>query len=460
MLGRVITQQRRFARWMLAVSAVLLAGLLILLLTMLLGARGEMRTQRLDDGSCLVLTRAEFGPTNEFIHGNRLEKFLGNIIPSNGVAIARFKLKRPAQQPFSASGKPCLTAEFKLVSSNSTAMIRWLGNPTSYPQFRCFVGGETGIEFVEDFWGRVFTRYRDGYFGYISCSRFPRDSKWLNFRIDQQMTPRGPWRTLANFRIKNPAHPANQPWRAEAIPAAKTLDGLEFALGGLALGNQPFSERDAANRRVIGNDTASLRLRVQTNSVTLRNWSAAHIEAEDASGNWDSLDSSCYRTLSTGSDDWTVYQGWQGLDPRFVWKLDIDFCPASDFSPETLHDFQVPVSLSRPIVTNLAGIPLEISLDNLFMPDFRLLTFQLLTNRSDVRLFFVSADDGKRRAFEISSISGSSKVRRVWGFRVQGTNESVEATIAVVPNVHVTYYVQPTVIPPSGQSQTAHPQSP
>lgn len=460
MLGRVITQQLRLTTWMLAMSAALLAGLFFLLLTMLLGARGEIRTQRLDDGSRLVLTHAEFGPTNEFFHGNRLEKFLGNIIPSNGVALARFKLKRPAQQPFSASGKPCLTAEFKLVSSTTTTMIHWLGDPTSYPQFRCFVGGETGIEFVEDFWGRVFAKYRDGCFGYISCSRFPRDSKWLNFRIDQQWTPRGPWRTLANFRIKNPSHPANRPWRAEAIPAAKTFDGLQFALGGLALGNQPFSERDAASKRVIGNHTARLLLRVQTNSVTLRNWSAAHIEAEDASGNWDSLDSLCYRTLSTGSDDWTVYQGWQGLDPRFVWKLEIDFCPTSDFSPETLHDFQVPASLSRPIVTNLAGIQLEIGLNNWLVPGSRLVTFQLFTNRADVRLFYVSANDDERRAFEIRSISSSSKVRPDWGFRVQGTNESVEATIAIVPNVHVTYYVQPELVSASDQNQSPHPQSP
>ncbi|MGO8928817.1 MAG: hypothetical protein ACLQU3_18270 [Limisphaerales bacterium] len=446
-------------------SAALLAGICCLLFTMLLGALGETRTQRLDDGSRLVLTRAAFGPTNLFTHGNRLEKVLGNIIPSNGVAIARFKLERPTQQSLFASGKPCLTAEFKLVSSNPTTMFPWLGNSTSYPQFRCFVGGETGIEFVEDFWGRRFTKYRDGYFGYISCSRFPRDSQWLSFRIDQQMTPRGPWRTLASFRTKNPSHPANQSWRAETIPAAKTFNGLEFTLGGLVLGNQPFSERDAADRRVIGNHTASLLLRVQTNSVTLRNWSAAHIEVEDASGNWDSLDSSYYRTTGTGRDDWTQYQGWQGLDPRFVWKLEVEFSPASDFAPETQHVFQVPVSLSQPIVTNLAGISLEISLDRL-MPGFRLLTLQLLTNRSDVRLFFVAANDDKRQAFDISrvldiiSISSSSKVRRVWGFSVQGTNESVEATIAIVPNVHVTYYVQPKLVPASGQNQTPHAQSP
>ena len=421
---------------------------------MLLGARGETRTQRLDDGSYLVLTCAQFGPANKFNHGNRLEKLLGNLIPSNGVAIARFKLNRPVQQTFSPSAKPRLTAEFKLVASNTTAILRWLGKPTSYPQFRCFVGGETGIQFVEDFWERTFARYRDGYFGYINCSRFPRDSKWLNLRIEQQMTPRGPWRNLANYRIRNPAHPANQPWTAEALPAARTARGLEFALGGLTLGNQPFSERDPAARRVIGYDTARLLLRVQTNSVTLRNWSAAHIEAEDASGNWDSLDALSYKTSSMGSDDWTAYQGWQGLDPRFVWKLDIDFCPTSDFSPETLHDFQVPGSLSRPLVTNLAGIPLEVGLNNWLMPGSRMLTFQLLTNRPDVRLFFVSANKGDHRAYEIRSISSSSKVPHLWGFRIEGTNDPVKVTLAVVPNVHVTYYVQPKVMPPSAQSQT------
>jgi hypothetical protein len=200
--------------------------------------------------------------------------------------------------------------------------------------------------------------------------------------------------------------------------------------------------------------------------VTLRNWAAAHIEVEDASGNWDSLDSSIYKTMGTGRDDWTQYQGWQGLDPRFVWKLEIDFSPASEFPPETLHDFRLPMAQSRTMMTNLAGIPLEISWDNPPIPGFRLLGFRLLTNRSDVRLFFVAANDAQRRAFgisrafDISGISSSSNLRHMWGFRVQGTNESVEATIAIVPNVHVTFYVQPKLVSASGQNQTPDARSP
>ncbi len=88
------------------------------------------------------------------------------LIPSQGVAIGRFKLERPAKESFYMWGKPWLTVEFKLVSTK-TATIHRLANPSFYRQFRCFVGGETGIDDAQGFWRGAFKRYRDGSFGYI-----------------------------------------------------------------------------------------------------------------------------------------------------------------------------------------------------------------------------------------------------------------------------------------------------
>ena len=390
---------------------------------MFLAGPGEMRTQRLDDGSLLVLTRVQFGRTNVFPHGSRLEKFLGNAIPSNGLHLAHFKLERPDKQPsFAMPDKTWLTAEFQLVSSNISRI--YPPNLRSYRQFRCFVSGESGLGYVEEFWPGGFENYRDGCFAYILSSRFPRDAKSLSFRIEQRMAQDAPWRAIGNFRIRNPSQPAHQRWSAEAIPAVKTFNGLKFVLAGLTRETQRLDESD------IGNNGVSLLLRVQTNAVTLTNWSAADLEAEDASGNWE--------------------QGLRGLDSRFVWKLEVDFCPASDFSPESLFHFEVPVSLPQPILMNFAGVPLEISWVNGDM-----LAVETLTNRLDLRLLFVAANDREGR--NLDGTSGSWNQYRFWRtLRLNGTTQSVEATIAIVPNVHVTYFVQPKLIRDAEQTNAAH----
>jgi hypothetical protein len=253
------------------------------------------------------------------------------------------------------------------------------------------------------------------------------------------MMRHGPWRTLANFRIKNPSQPAHQPWSAEVIPTGKRLNGLAFALGGLTMETTPFNKSD------IWNQTVNLLLRVQTNTVTLTNWSAAHIEAEDASGNWEYVGAA-----STFTNNWILYQGWRGLDPRYVWKLEVDFCPASDFSPESLFHFEVPVSLPGPILTNVAGVPLEISWVNRDM-----LAVEMLTNRSDLRVLFVSANDREGR--NLDGTSGSWNQGRFWRtLRLDRTTQSVEATIAIVPNVHVTYFVQPKFVRDAEQTNAVH----
>lgn len=249
--------------------------------------------------------------------------------------------------------------------------------------------------------------------------------------------PGGPWRGLVSFRIRNPARPVNQPWRAEVTPIVKRTKGLDFALGELSLKNR--NDRDS-----FWNHTVNLLLRVQANGVTLTNWSAAHIEAEDASGNWDYLG-----TLTSVTNDWVLHEGWRGLDPRFLWKLEVDFSPASQFAAESLFRFQVPVSLPKPIQTNFADLPLEIDWVNQ-----RMLSVKMLTNREDLRLLFVAANDDTGQ--NLDDWTGSWGQASFWrSLKLEGTNQLVNATIAIVPNVHVTYYVQPTWVE-AGQPELAH----
>ena len=432
-----VAAKSRFSRRQLGVGGVLLACLLLLLLITVLWQPEGGQTQRLDDGTLLVLTRAKFGPTNEFIHGSGLEKILRRLIPFKGVQIAGFKLERPATESFAMLGKPWLTAEFKLIPASADTLPPMADRSLSR-RFRCVVGGETGIEYAQYFYPGAFRKYRDGYFGYILGSRFPRDSESLSFRVEQRETQDGPWCAIASFGLKNPTHPADQPWRAEATPSVKTVQGMEFTLGEVTLETKPLNERD------MWNHTVSVPLRVRTNGVTLTNWSAARIEGEDASGNW-GLDA----IAGAFTNDWNVHRGSQGLDPRYVWKLEIDFSPASQFARESLHEFPVPVALSRPILTNCAGIPLEISWVNQNM-----LSVQMLTNREDLRLVFVAAID--RQGRDLDDWVGSWHRTGFWkGLKLERTNQSVEATIAIVPNVHVTYFVQPKLVGGATQREIA-----
>src|SRR5436309_13914952 len=78
------------------------------------GRPGPDQRQHLGDGSLLVLNRALFGPTCEFVHGTGLEKLLEKLIPSNGIGLLRFKLERPTRQSFGQQGGGQLVAEFSL----------------------------------------------------------------------------------------------------------------------------------------------------------------------------------------------------------------------------------------------------------------------------------------------------------------------------------------------------------
>ena len=386
------------------------------------------QSHRLDDGSILVLNRVEYASTNEFSHGKQWEKLLGDLIPTNGIQIAKVKVERPTKERFSMTGQPWLIAEFKVIP-RSRYDTPLLARPNFYRQFRCVVSGEVGMEFVEEFWPNGFKNYRDGHFGYILSSRFPRDSKRLNFRIEQQKEQGGSWRTIANFRIKNPSHPANLPWKAEPAPITKVANGMEFVLGPVTMELRPFSDKDIWNHRF------DIPFQVRANGVTLTNWSTAHIEADDSSGNWGI--NSMPRGFTNG---WSLVSGWRGLDPRFVWRLQVDFAPAWQFGPESLFQFSVPVSLATPILTNAGDIPLKISWVNQHM-----LSVQMLTNREDLRLLFVAANDGAGR--DMDDFSGSWGQAGFWhSLKFDGTNQAFEATVAIVPDVKVTFYVQPKLI--------------
>jgi RNA polymerase sigma factor (sigma-70 family) len=403
----------------------------------------EQRIQRLPDGTEIVLTRVEYGTQNEFTHGTSLEKVLGNLIPAKG----GLRLQRPAHEPAFGPSKPMLVTEFKLVINPANAANHPLaGGLTGFGRpFRWIISGADSVEYVEEIWPGEFRAYRDGYFGYIPSSRFPRGAKWLHFRLEQRATEEAPWVSVAKFTIKNPTHSANLPWTAQPVPITVASNGMEFALGDVTMEIRSEFDKDAWNPRVlpghwnvrdIWNHRVILPFRVQTNGVALTNWTPAYIAAEDATGNWDYLGG-----YLASTNDWVVQCGWLGLDPRVPWKLDVDFAPQSDFPDDSLYTFRVPVHLTKPMTTNFDGVSLQISWVNRDM-----LAVEMRTNAADLRLLFVTARDAGGR--DLNRESGNWGQYSFWrSLDLAQAGDSIEATIAIVPNVHVSYLVRPRWLP-------------
>jgi hypothetical protein len=382
------------------------------------------RTKQLPDGSILMLNRVSFGGTNEFTHGRLAEMILGNAIPAKGIKVLSLQLVRPTRLKFECPpGKSEMAVEFKVISTN--AANHPLVKPAFFREFRCVIRGESGIEYVHEFWSGEFRQYPDGYFGLVIANRYPRESRRLWLRIERREKRRqgDPWKSVAEFSIENPVQSATQAWIADAVNTAKKIDGLEISLGQITVVTQAFSARE------IWNHVVTAPFQVRSNRLTLTNWSATYEQVEDASGNWDYL------------------AGHRSLDPRYVWKLDADFEPESDFQPENLLTVNLPKPSSA-VTVNLMNMPVTISWDGYW------LDATMPTNRTDLALKFVCVTDEQgRRTSETSGSSWSQHSFRKGGFMMRnggsfsiGGFRLTTVTLAIVPNVHTTFYAQPQLL--------------
>ncbi len=324
-----------------------------------------------------------------------------------------------------------LAVQFGITGKN--AETNPLVKPPFFRQFRCVVHGETGIDFVEEFspapgikklsGGNIKTMPQTSIS--VQTSIFPRDSKWLWFRVEKSETnnPYGPWQTVAEFKIPNPAHPANHPWVASPTPITNSVGGMEFVLDEVTVETRPFTPRD------IWNHVVTVPTKVFDHGVLLTNWGAVFDQMADASGNWN-----------------PILQRHRSLDPRYVWKLDMDFEPQSNFTAENMATVNLPRAGSK-ISTEVMGQPVTISWDGTWIGA------DMPTNRPDLALKFVGAADTQGN--EMLNPSGSwNQYRFTEGdFMVQrdGVMSMVDVrptklTFAVVPNIHATFYVQPRLV--------------
>lgn len=397
------------------IVAALAISLGVLLVSQLMRGPSVRQAKRLPDDTILLLNRVSFGGTSEFTHGKFAEKFLGKLIPTNGMKVFSFKLARLTVNKFDCpEGKSQMVVEFKLVGTNAGSHP--LVNTRPFEEYRCVIRGETGIEYIQYMGTGVFRKYADGYFGYVFASRYPRDARMLRLRVEHRSNYEDPWKEVAEFQIRNRPQRTTKLWKAEPANTSKRIGELEVSLGQVTVTTQS-----------IWGSVVTAPFQVKKNGLLLTNWVAAYTHSEDASGNWASY-------------------FIQNLDPRYVWKFDIDFEPESDFVPENLLTINLPKN-GLSISTNLMNIPLTIT----WKWDY--LEADIPTNHTDIALRFVSITDDHGRKGINPGGSWNQHSFRMGNFMVQteqGLTTSdlhlTTATIAIVPNVHATFYAQPALL--------------
>ena len=324
-----------------------------------------------------------------------------------------------------------LAVQFGITGKN--AANNPLVKPPFFRQFRCVIHGETGIEYVEEFSpapgikklsnGKINSQPQTSIS--VQTSIFPRDSKWLWFRVEKSETnnPYGPWQTVADFKVPNPAHPANLPWVASPTPITNSVGDVDFVLGEVTVETRPFSPRD------IWNHVVTVPTKIFDHGVLLTNWSAVYDKMADASGNWNS-----------------ILQRHRSLDPRYVWKLEMDFEPQSNFAAENMATVSLPRA-GRKISTEVMGQPVTISWDGTWIDA------DMPTNRPDLALKFVSATDAQGNEMLNPAGSWNQYRFREGDFEVRrdgvisiGDARPTKLAFAVVPNIHTTFYVQPRLV--------------
>jgi RNA polymerase sigma factor (sigma-70 family) len=397
-------------------AAVLASGTVAVVVTKDATDSTSIESQTLEDGSVLTLNRLSVATMNRFYHGKTVEKILGNLVPAKGFDMFGVKLKRRIQVNTGWPGKSALAAEFRLDGSH--AADNKLVHPDFYRQFRCVVHGETGVDYVQEFQPDQFKKYEDGYFGYVTTGSFSRDSKWLWFRIERRedRSRGGPWQQVAEFKMKNPARSDHKDWLDQQPPIVRTTNDLEFVLNEVTMETRDTAQLD------IWNHIVTVPVEVRTKGVVLTNWTAAYTYAEDASGNWEYL------------------RKHRGLNPKFVWKIEMDMEPQSDFPTGSVFVVRVPVSMASPLITNVASVPVTISWVNSDM-----LSMQIPTNRTELAIKLVTASDDFGNSLQ--SGTGSWNRHGFWRrLEFPSGTRYVQATFAIVPNVHLTFFTQPRLI--------------
>ena len=374
------------------------------------------RVQRLEDGSKFALTRASCN-TNAFTHGKGIERLLDNTIPVKGLKLGPVQLQRPFRESFFNYETGGLVIEFKRLTTNAPGL-----QPTSVKSrraVRCKIIGDDGSEYQAEYYNTLCMltssglsqngddaqypvqwhffdskkpAHRDGEFEYLVAPGLPRESSWLRFQFETFDGNAGEigrhWQPLADFKIKNPARSRPKLWLPTPTPVTNAIGGFRFLLNDTLVYPQPNGLAHDTDRGVM------ISLQVQSNGVAQTNWRVLALRLEDALGNV--RERGHPFRLSKG---WLTQRDPLYLDPQKCWKFEADLAPVplppgmqtpqypdrlaiKGMDPQGLCTITVPRVMTGPLLTNVHGIPLQVTPRGSWVDSKRSLQYEVASGNS------------------------------------------------------------------------------
>jgi hypothetical protein len=277
------------------------AGLLGLAAALLAGAWALLQkpapyyTQRLPDGTMLVVEAVTYGGEHRFSWGNRLQRLLVKAPPG--------PWERFAGDVISHDTSP-------------NSLVLWLGVPLSAARWRITTRDAEGRRYA-DVWGSSSWRSGDNTIYPWVVEAFPRREPVVRFRVEARIADGEPdeeWRQLAEFTVANPDPGPHPVWTPEPLPQTRQAGDLAVTLAELVRSEE--GETDGTLRITAGGRPAS--------------WTARAIEATDATG-------SRFPLFTPGEDAPGILRLWGSLGSvDEAYRLRVELVRTSGYSAQEL----------------------------------------------------------------------------------------------------------------------------
>ena len=393
----------------------------------------------LSDGTVLQMTDAKIGFTNEFEHGNRIEKLLGDLISTNGWKLGKWNLARPHIEKYGKYGwstnQQTLSLEFQLKGEAEALRKNELfqDHPRHW-NVRVRHWGEDGYMYVERFPSQWFEKNRDGYFGYVNLRTFARTSPRLNVEFQRREDEDSEWKTLGKLSFSNPAPSMAERWNPQTCPVTNRYDEFTAVLGTIQV-RQPRGNETPSRFGGIWQHDMAIPFKFFLHGPAVTNWSAKELLAQDASGNFER-----FETIQSYTSGWIVHRAWRSATPTMPWRLKGHFAQESDFATTNLYTIRIPVPITAPFSTNLGGVEVTAGLATDIM-----IYAGMPETTTGCRLILIDAlNDSGESVKEVNSYSGQR------GFNTPITMRNVKTNlylkVALVRDIEFEFVVQPELV--------------
>jgi hypothetical protein len=256
------------------------------------------------------------------------------------------------------------------------------------------VSGTDGFEYATLLW-HFSSESRD-----VSSCFFPRDSEKLRIQIQHREAAYGPWLTMAEFIHRQRAG-KDELWQPEQAPITRDVDGMQLHVGQVTLlsgdpNTLPGEHHWKLYMQAHGaNQLVTVPWQLLKEGTPLTNWILQDPVLRDSSGNAGRVGYD-YETTTNGEMRTFFIES---PDPSKVWKIQTQLAQKSGFDESSVVTIHIPIHRAPPFETNVAGYPFRIQFFHNILS-----TELLMTNRPDVRLNFLHAEDQNGQSMDNNRI--------------------------------------------------------